>query len=107
MAKRKSKKPVSRRKRGSGLSGLDAIPREIKAIVPGDAKQYQLAKTSFQKAIGEKSCENALRGLANAAFHAGVAKAAATASGEPGGAKELYDDFIAQRDEFINICQKK
>ena len=101
MAKRKAKAPV-RRKRG--LAGLGDIPREIRAIVPGDAKQYAASKAEFRRAVGKKECKLALTSLANAAFAAGVAKAAAVARGEPKGADQLYADFIAQRDEYVDLC---
>lgn len=102
MAKRK--KTERRRK----LNGLEAIPKVVSAIVPGDAKQYQVAKDLFRKEMGQKRCGfEAITSLANAAFSAGVAKAAATARGQSGGAEELYNDFIAQRDEYIDICTKK
>lgn len=104
----KSKKPaVPRKKRRGGLSGLGDIPREIRAIVPGDAKQYAASKEEFRRSVGKKECVVALTSLANAAFSAGVARAAAVARGEPKGAEQLYADFLAQRDEYLDLCHKK
>lgn len=117
MAKRK--KPVKRRGLGAlpkevgrgapresavYLKAKAAASRELKAIVPGDARQYDAAKKAFSKEIADKHCSLALTALSNAAFSAGVARASAVARGEPGGAEDLYNDFVAQRDEYLAIC---
>lgn len=117
MAKRK--KPVKRRGLGalpkeisraaprpSGdyIAEKAVVRRELKAIVPGDARQYDAAKKVFSQEIAAKHCPLALTALSNAAFSAGVARAAAVARGEDKGAEELYNDFLAQRDEYLAIC---
>ena len=127
MAKRK--KSVKRR---SKVNGLGAMPKEVvrgavkessqylkdkaqtqkelKAIVPGDARQYDAGKKAFASEIANDHCRLALTYLANSAFSAGVARAAAVARGEPGGAESLYADFMTQRNEYLAVChpeQKK
>lgn len=118
MAKRK--KPAKRRALGAlpkevvrgavkesaqYLRDKSEVLRELKAIVPGDARQYDAGKKVFAKEIADKRCPRALTALTNAAFSAGVARAAAVARGEPGGAESLYADFVAQRDEYLAVCQ--
>lgn len=95
---------MAKRKKRSGLSGLDAIPKDIRAVATKDALQYQLAKQRLQEDLAAKQCPLALSSLVNSAFTAGVARAAAVAKGEPGGAEELYKDFDAQRQQFVTAC---
>lgn len=121
MAKRKQ--TVKRRRKAKGLGAMPKeivrgsvkdsaqylrdkteAQRELKAIVPGDARQYDAGKKMFSSEIANKHCLRAFKALANSAFSAGVARAAAVARGEPGGAEALYDDFLAQRNEYAAAC---
>ena len=95
---------MAKRKKKSGLSGLDAIPKEIRAVAIKDALQYQLSKQRLQDDLAKKQCPLALSSLVNSAFTAGIARAAAVSKGEPGGADELYKDFDAQRQQFVSTC---
>lgn len=79
--------------------------KELRAIVPFDARQYDAGKALFKKEVADKHCPLALTALLNAAVTAGVARATAVSRGQPEGAEELYADFMAQRDEYMAICQ--
>lgn len=92
------------KRRKKGLSGLGDIPRELKPVVPGDLKTYQIQKTAFRDELKNRRCPMALDLLANAAGWAGTARARAVASGTDGGAEELAADVSALRQEYLKVC---